>query len=89
MSEDRPLAAPNLPFGVRLRVTDVATGRSVIVRVNDRGPFVPGRVVDISYFAAASLGIIGRDIAMVRLDVNDEIARTTAVGGSPVYRTKR
>ena len=62
-------AHPNLPFGTRLRVTDVATGRSVIVRVNDRGPFVPGRVVDVSYSAAATLGIIGRGTAKVKLDV--------------------
>ena len=62
-------AHPNLPFGTKLRVTDVASGRSVVVRVNDRGPFVPGRVVDVSYSAAASLGIIGRGTAKVKLDV--------------------
>jgi rare lipoprotein A len=62
-------AHPNLPFGTKLRVTDVDTGRSVVVRVNDRGPFVPGRVVDVSYSAAASLGIIGRGTAKVKLDV--------------------
>jgi rare lipoprotein A len=62
-------AHPNLPFGTKLRVTDVATGRSVVVRVNDRGPFVPGRVVDVSYSAAASLGITGRGTAKVKLDV--------------------
>jgi rare lipoprotein A len=58
-----------LPFGTRLRVTNVATGRSVTVRVNDRGPFVPGRVVDVSYSAAETLGIIERGVAMVKLDV--------------------
>jgi rare lipoprotein A len=62
-------AHPNLPFGTKLRVTDVASGRSVVVRVNDRGPFVPGRVVDVSYSAAASLGIIGRGTAKVKLDI--------------------
>jgi rare lipoprotein A len=62
-------AHPNLPFGTKLRVTDVATGRSVVVRVNDRGPFVPGRVVDVSYSAAAALGIVGRGTAQVKLDV--------------------
>jgi rare lipoprotein A len=62
-------AHPNLPFGTKLRVTDVDSGRSVVVRVNDRGPFVPGRVVDVSYSAAASLGIIGRGTAKVKLDV--------------------
>jgi peptidoglycan lytic transglycosylase len=58
-----------LPFGTRLRVTSVTTGRSVTVRVNDRGPFVPGRVVDVSYSAAETLGMVGRGIAKVKLDV--------------------
>jgi rare lipoprotein A len=58
-----------LPFGTRLRVTNLATGRSVTVRVNDRGPFIPGRVVDVSYSAAEKLGMIGRGIAQVKLDV--------------------
>jgi len=58
-----------LPFGTKVRVTDVATGRSVTVRVNDRGPFVPGRIVDVSSSAAETLGISGRGIAKVKLDV--------------------
>lgn len=62
-------AHPTLPFGTRLRVTNVATGRSVTVRVNDRGPFVPGRVVDVSYSAAEKLGMVGGGIAKVKLDV--------------------
>ena len=47
-----------LPFGTRLRVTNVATGQSVTVRVNDRGPFIAGRVVDVSHSAAEVLGMI-------------------------------
>ena len=62
-------AHPSLPFGTRLRVTNVATGRSVTVRVNDRGPYVPGRIVDVSYSAAESLGMVGKGVANVRLDV--------------------
>src|SRR5262245_53742377 len=58
-----------LPFGTRLRVTNVANGRSVTVRINDRGPYVSGRVVDVSHSAAESLGIVGRGIAKVKLDV--------------------
>src|SRR6266516_4888729 len=58
-----------LPLGTRLRVTDVATRRSVTVRVNDRGPFVPGRVVDVSASAAETLGITGKGVAKVELDV--------------------
>jgi peptidoglycan lytic transglycosylase len=66
---DLTAAHPTLPFGTRLRVTNVATGRSVTVRVNDRGPYIAGRVVDVSYSAAGALGIIGRGIAKVKLDV--------------------
>jgi rare lipoprotein A len=62
-------AHPTLPFGTRLRVTNVASGRSVTVRVNDRGPYVPGRIVDVSYSAANALGMVGGGIAKVRLDV--------------------
>ena len=62
-------AHPSLPFGTRLRVTNVTTGKSVTVRVNDRGPFVRGRVVDVSYSAAESLGMVGRGVAKVKLDV--------------------
>jgi rare lipoprotein A len=58
-----------LPFGTRVRVTNVANGRSVTVRINDRGPFVPGRVVDVSYSAAERLGITDRGITKVKLDV--------------------
>jgi rare lipoprotein A len=58
-----------LPFGTRLRVTDVATGQSVTVRVNDRGPFVPGRVVDVSRAAAERLGMVDRGITKVKLEV--------------------
>jgi len=58
-----------LPFGTRLRVTNVATRRSVTVRVNDRGPFVRGRIVDVSYSAAKTLGMVRGGIAKVKLDV--------------------
>jgi rare lipoprotein A len=62
-------AHPTLPFGTRVRVTNVDSGSSVTVRVNDRGPFVQGRVIDVSYAAAKSLGITERGLAKVKLDV--------------------
>ena len=62
-------AHPRLPFGTRLRVTDVANGRSVIVRVTDRGPFVRGRAVDVSSSAAERIGMIDQGVAKVKLDV--------------------
>ena len=62
-------AHPTLPFGTRLRVTNVASGQSVTVRVNDRGPYVRGRVVDVSYAAAETLGMVGGGVAKVKLYV--------------------
>jgi rare lipoprotein A len=62
-------AHPSLPFGTKLRVTNKATGKSVTVRVNDRGPYVPGRVVDVSYSAARALGMVDSGLANVTLDV--------------------
>src|SRR5215207_3274754 len=52
-------AHKSLPFGSRVRVTNERTGRSVVVRINDRGPFVAGRVIDLSKAAAQSVGISG------------------------------
>ncbi|MFT4120054.1 septal ring lytic transglycosylase RlpA family protein [Bradyrhizobium sp.] len=62
-------AHPTLPFGTKLRVTDLSSGRFVTVRVNDRGPYVRGRVVDISPSAAEALGMVDKGVANVRLDV--------------------
>ena len=56
------------PFGTRLRVKNPANGREVIVRVNDRGPFVRGRIVDLSRAAAHKLGIIAQGIAVVEVE---------------------
>jgi rare lipoprotein A len=56
-----------LPFGTLVRVTNNHTGRSVVVRINDRGPFVRGRVIDLTPAAARALGISG--LAQVTLDV--------------------
>jgi rare lipoprotein A len=58
-----------LPFGTKVRVTNVRSGRTVTVRINDRGPFVPGRVIDLSQAAAEELGIVAHGIAKVKLDV--------------------
>jgi rare lipoprotein A len=58
-----------LPFGTRVRVTDPKTGRSVIVTINDRGPFGRHRVLDLSLSAARSLGMMDRGVIFVRADV--------------------
>ncbi len=57
-----------LPFGTQLRVTNVANNRSIIVRVNDRGPFVGNRVIDLTYTGAEQIGMIGPGTAKVRLE---------------------
>ncbi|MDA9433391.1 septal ring lytic transglycosylase RlpA family protein [Bradyrhizobium sp. CCBAU 51627] len=67
--DEMTAAHPTLPFGTKLRVTDVSSGRFVTVRVNDRGPFVRGRVVDVSPSAAEALGMRDKGVANVRLDV--------------------
>ncbi|HMO30263.1 septal ring lytic transglycosylase RlpA family protein [Enterovirga sp.] len=56
---DLTAAHRTLPFGTRVRVVDEKTGRSVIVRINDRGPFAHGRVIDLSKGAAQALGVNG------------------------------
>jgi rare lipoprotein A len=62
-------AHKTLPFGTRVRVTDSKTGRSVIVVINDRGPFNKGRVLDLSTSAAKALGITERGVVLVGADV--------------------
>jgi rare lipoprotein A len=62
-------AHPALPMGTRLRVTNLKNGRSVTVRVNDRGPFVDGRIVDLSYAAAREVDAIGEGVVPVRIRV--------------------
>jgi rare lipoprotein A len=52
-------AHPTLPFGSKVRVTNQHTGRSVVVRINDRGPFVRGRIIDLSPAAARAIGVGG------------------------------
>src|ERR1700738_1134378 len=59
-----------LPFGTRVRVTNHQTGRSVVVRINDRGPFVSGRIIDLTPAGARALGMDG--LAHVTVDVVGE-----------------
>lgn len=58
-----------LPFGTRLRVTNIETGKSVTVRINDRGPYIAGRSVDLSYSAADTIGMVERGVTKVKLEV--------------------
>lgn len=63
-----------LPFGTRVRVTNTSNGRSVVVRINDRGPFVRGRVIDVSTAAADALGFRSRGVARVDIAVVSQTA---------------
>ncbi len=59
----------SLPFGTRVRVTNARNGRSVVVRINDRGPYVGGRIIDLSTGAARAIGLTESGVGGVRLDV--------------------
>ena len=58
-----------LPFGTNVRVTHVRSGRAVVVRINDRGPFIRGRIIDVSHAAAGALGMIASGVAPVEIEI--------------------
>lgn len=66
---DLTAAHRTLPFGAHVMVTNLANDRSVVVRINDRGPFVKGRIIDLSYAAARVLGLVGPGTGRVRLEL--------------------
>lgn len=66
---DLTAAHLTLPLGTRVKVTNLRNGRSVVVRINDRGPVVEGRIIDLSYGAAKALDLKARGLQRVRLDV--------------------
>jgi rare lipoprotein A len=66
---DMTAAHPSLPLGTYVRVTNLRNGRAVVVKINDRGPIVPGRIIDLSYGAARVLNFEQRGLQRVRLDL--------------------
>ncbi len=66
---DMTAAHPTLPLGSYVRVTNLRNGKAVVVKVNDRGPVVPGRIIDLSYGAAQALQFENRGLQRVRLDL--------------------
>jgi rare lipoprotein A len=68
------MAHPRLPFGTMVRVTNLRNGRSVVVRVNDRGPFVGKRIADLSQAAASEIGMMRKGVARARIEVLDREA---------------
>jgi rare lipoprotein A len=69
---DLTAAHRSLPFGTRVLVENLSNGQSVVVRINDRGPFTGGRIIDLSKAAAASIGMIASGVANVRVSVDAE-----------------
>jgi rare lipoprotein A len=69
---DLTAAHPSLPLGTMVKVTNLRNGRTVVVRVNDRGPVVEGRIIDLSYQAARELHLEHQGIQTVRLDIVSE-----------------
>ena len=76
-------AHPALPLGTSVRVTNLKNGRIVRVRVNDRGPYVPGRIVDLSREAARVLDMVERGVGLVRLDVETTGAASVPTRATP------
>jgi rare lipoprotein A len=66
---DLTAAHPSLPLGTWVRITNLRNGRTVTVRINDRGPIVPGRIIDVSYSAASALRFKEQGLQRVRLDI--------------------
>ena len=62
-------AHPALPFGTRVRVTNRENGRSVVLLINDRGPFIKGRIIDVSFRAARELDFVRQGLVEVRVEV--------------------
>ncbi|MFT8419284.1 MAG: septal ring lytic transglycosylase RlpA family protein [Acetobacter sp.] len=78
-------AHPTAPLGSKLRVTSEETGRSVVVTVNDRGPYSRGRIIDLSQAAAAQIGMLGSGVAHVSVQsaTPEEVAAAPEVHTSP------
>ena len=72
-----------LPFGTRVRVTNIDNGRTVDVRINDRGPFVGGRIIDLSRAGARVIGLIGPGVGPVRVEVLEPTAVVRAAPATP------
>lgn len=78
-------AHKTLPFGTFLEVTNLENGKKVVVRVNDRGPFVPNREIDLSKAAAKSLGMISRGITRVSIKKVDSLDHAALIATTDVY----
>jgi rare lipoprotein A len=71
---DMTAAHKTLPFGTFVMVTNLNNGRSVKVRINDRGPFIRGRIIDLSYAAARVLDMVGSGVVPVRIEILSDLS---------------
>jgi rare lipoprotein A len=81
-------ASRSFPIGSHVHVTNLANGRSVVVRVNDRGPFARGRVIDVSHAAAVALGMVARGTARVRVEAIDDGSSRSVTGQARTARPR-
>ena len=85
---DMTAASLTLPMGTHVRVTNLRNGKAVVVRINDRGPVVPGRIIDLSYGAAQALQMKAHGLQRVRLDLVEPISVAKArPQQKPAYQT--
>jgi rare lipoprotein A len=81
-------ASPSLPLGTRVRVTNLDNGDAVQLRITDRGPYVSGRRLDVSYGAARRLGMVAQGTSRVRIEVVDRPAARLAIRGTHARRDR-
>jgi rare lipoprotein A len=84
---DMTAAHLTLPMGSYVKVTNLRNGKAVVVRVNDRGPIVPGRIIDLSYGAAQALQMKAHGLQRVRLDLVETTTVAKARQPKPAYQT--
>lgn len=85
VNNDLTAAHRTLPMETMVRVTNLSNGMSVLVRINDRGPFIAGRVIDLSPGAAAWLGMKAAGVAPVRIEVKDEDQRLKPTQSAAIF----
>lgn len=74
-----------LPFGTMTRVTNLRNGKDVVVKINDRGPFIRGRIIDLSYAAAKSIGLVRSGVTKVKVDVLSSESTRESSYFKPLY----
>jgi|SRR5215831_4298370 rare lipoprotein A len=84
---DMTAASLTLPMGSHVKVTNLRNGKSVVVRINDRGPVVPGRIIDLSYGAAQAIQMKAHGLQRVRLDLVETTTVAKATQTKPAYQT--